>query len=204
MCPDDEMNTSPQDRTPDPGSTAEPGVPDSSRQTPPAFFNVRPSNPLEGPPSGGPSGETAESRPPARSLKEREVKVVNVFQAEERSEYTFVLLQDGRGRKLPIWIGQPEAVAIYIALQKEPQDFHRPLTHDLLKNVVEKLGGRIDRLTIDDMWQDTFYARLVLQVGDQWMDIDCRPSDGIAVALRARAPIYVAEEVLDACKIAEE
>ncbi|HET6385904.1 MAG TPA: bifunctional nuclease family protein [Armatimonadota bacterium] len=147
---------------------------------------------------------SAEGRPPARSLNEREVKVLNIFQYEERSDYTFVLLQDGRGRKLPIWIGQEQAQAIFIALRKEQYDFHRPLTHDLLKNVVEKLGGKIERLTIDDVWQDTFYARLVLILGDRTIDVDCRPSDGIALALRAQAPIYVADEVLDSCRLRDE
>lgn len=145
-----------------------------------------------------------EDRPPERSLHEREVKVLNVYQYEERSDLTFVLLQDGRGRKLPIFIGGAEALSIYIALQKENSNFHRPLTHDLLKNVVEKLGGKIERLTIDDMWQDTFYARLVINVDNKLIDVDCRPSDGIAVALRARAPIYVADEVIEACRLPEE
>jgi bifunctional DNase/RNase len=69
---------------------------------------------------------------------------------------------------------------------------------------VEKLGGKVERLTIDDMWQDTFYARLIVSVDGRWIDIDCRPSDGIAVALRAQAPIYVADEVLESCRLSEE
>ncbi|MCA1595169.1 MAG: DUF151 domain-containing protein [Chloroflexi bacterium] len=152
---------------------------------------------------GAQSRGVPEEQPPARSLNEREVKVVNVFQLEEK-EATFVLLQDGRGRRMPIWIGPHEAIAIYIALQKDQHNLHRPLTHDLLKNVIEKLDGKVERLTIDDIWQETYYARLVLNVGGRWVDIDCRPSDGIAIALRAQAPIYVAEEVLDTCKVGEE
>ena len=178
------------------GEGARPGMPFSGEPHPFAGKNPAEQTPSE--------ARHQEGRPPSRSLNEREVKVINVFQYEERADLTFVLLQDGRGRNLPIFIGQAEALAIFIALQKDNRDFHRPLTHDLLKNIVEKLGGKVERLTIDDMWQDTFYARLVINMNGEWVDVDCRPSDGIAVALRAQAPIYVADEVLDTCRLPED
>lgn len=189
---DPEAGEGKPDAAPEDDQPISPGAP-----TPPPEFIKEVDEPEETP---------AEERPPSRSTAEREVKVLNVYQYphDERQDLTFVLLQDGRGRKLPIFIGQPEALAIVIGLQKEQHDFHRPLTHDLLKNVVEKLGGKIDRLTIDDIWQDTFYARLVVAVGDHWIDVDCRPSDGIAVALRAQVPIYVSEQVLEDCHYREE
>jgi hypothetical protein len=200
MFPDDESDA--------PGSSGQEASPTGEgkgspdREECPPSRSQRPGK--EGAPGGDPDRSGGEERPPERSINEREVKVLNVFQYEDRSDLTFVLLQDGRGRKLPIFIGQAEALAIYIALQKENRDFHRPLTHDLLKSAIEKLGAKIERLTIDDMWQDTFYARLVLNRGGSWIDIDCRPSDGIAVALRAQAPIYVADEILDSCRLNEE
>jgi uncharacterized protein len=171
------------------------GVPGEGPPNPPNWDEtlIRPSD----------SGGGPEERPPARSLEEREVKVLNVFQ-EANGEHIFVLLRDGRGRILPILIGMDQAQAISIALHKEGNPIHRPLTHDLLKNIIEKLGARVERLTIDDMWQDTFYARLVLNVSGKIIDIDCRPTDGIAVALRTQAPIYVAEEVMESCRLPEE
>ena len=209
MCPDDqEMGggtpPSEQGRPPDPSRPETGGTGPAGEGLAGAGGRERREMTPSSMASGGSMDLPSEDRPPARPIQEREVKVLNIFQYEEKSEYTFVLLQDGRGRKLPIWIGPEQAQAIYIALRKEQYDFHRPLTHDLLKNIVEKLGGRIERLTIDDMWQDTFYARLVLNVGDRAVDIDCRPSDGIAVALRAQAPIYVSEEVLDSCRLQED
>ncbi|HEX2999233.1 MAG TPA: bifunctional nuclease family protein, partial [Armatimonadota bacterium] len=73
----------------------------------------------------------------------------------------------------------------------------RPMTHDLLKNIIERLGARVERLTIDDLWQETYYAKISLAVGDKIIDVDTRPSDGIALAMRADAPIYVSEAVLE-------
>jgi len=107
----------------------------------------------------------------------------------------FVLLRDHRDRSLPIWIGECEAVAIHLKL--EGRDMPRPMTHDLLLNIIRRLNAEVLHLTIDDLWQSTFYAKLVLQVGEEKIEIDCRPSDGIAIALRANAPIYVVDDVME-------
>lgn len=147
-------------------------------------------------PDDDPGGEPENGA--ARDLDEKAVTVVGVFEhtdpATPGSGQTFVLLQDDRARKVPIWIGKFEAVAISMALEGE--QFDRPLTHDLLRLVVERLGAEVDRIVIDDLWQDTFYAKLSLSRGETMVQIDCRPSDAIALAVRARAPIYVAEAVI--------
>lgn len=144
--------------------------------------------------------EELEKRPDRGEIRTREVKVVGVF--EDVPQNYFVLLRDNRDRQLPILIGQFEAHSIAIALHGDRP--MRPLTHDLLKNTVERLGAKIDSLTIDDLWHETYYAKLTLAVGDKVIDVDTRPSDGIAVVLRAQAPIYVAESVLEEIERHEE
>ncbi|MBN1439238.1 MAG: bifunctional nuclease family protein [Anaerolineales bacterium] len=107
-----------------------------------------------------------------------------------------VILREAEGERfLPIWIGQFEAEAIAMFLQEvEPA---RPMTHDLLKSVLGGLGARLERLEIHDLQDDVFYARLIVRIGEKQIEIDSRPSDGIAVAIRAHAPIFVAEEVME-------
>ena len=134
-----------------------------------------------------------EQRPDRGEVRPREVKVVGVFEYEAAHDY-FVLLRDSHGRQLPIQIGPFEAHSIYMVHRRTAP---RPLTHDLFKTVIERLGAKIDSLTIDDLFNATYYAKLALQVEEGISDIDTRPSDGIALALRAGAPIYVAETVLE-------
>ena len=152
--------------------------------------------------------EETENRSP-RVLHEKEVKVVNVFEgvvtgphaAPNTQTTTFVLLRDNRGRQLRIFVVRDVAYAISLAVTEESPD--RPYTHDLMRTMLERLGARVDRVIIDDLWQDTFYAKIYLQKtgATEVMEIDSRPSDAIAIALRFRAPIYVAEAVLEAGQI---
>jgi len=138
-----------------------------------------------------------ENRTP-RALNEKEVKVMGVYQHMEPGlqPQHFVLLRDNRGRKVPIWVGQFEAWSISYALEDATYD--RPLTHDLLKIMLDKIGAGVDRIIIDDLWQETFYAKITLiRPGGEYVDIDARPSDAIALALRVKAPIYMAESVLE-------
>jgi len=146
-------------------------------------------------------GELENVRP--RKLFEKEVKVVSVYEqvAYAQRNY-FVLLRDNYNREFRIYVGQPEAMSISMAT--EGQTFVRPLTHDLLKSVVERLGWRVERVTVDDLYNDTFYAKLTLTNDQTTIDIDCRPSDAIALAVRTRAPIYVAEDVIVAASRTEE
>ncbi|HEU4752171.1 MAG TPA: bifunctional nuclease family protein [Armatimonadota bacterium] len=128
-----------------------------------------------------------------RELNEKEVKVVGVYQ--HPSGGAFVLLRDSRGRNLPIWIGEPEAVSISLAI--ESSGTPRPMTHDLTKILVERLGGTIEFILVDDLHNNVYYAKIVLQQNGKPLEVDCRPSDAIALALRFRAPIYVADDVLE-------
>jgi uncharacterized protein len=110
-----------------------------------------------------------------------------------------VLLRDVRqDRVLPIWVGPVEANAI--ALQIENVTTPRPMTHDLLMRLLQELGARLDRVVISDLRESTFFAYLELRRGTDPLLIDARPSDAIALALRAGAPIFVAESVLENAK----
>jgi hypothetical protein len=105
-----------------------------------------------------------------------------------------ILRETGGNRFLPIWIGQFEAEAIAMFLQEV--EAVRPMTHDLLKSVLGGLGATLERLEIHDLRDDVFYARLIIRSGKDRIEVDSRPSDGIALAVRAHAAIYVAEEVM--------
>ncbi|PKO23955.1 MAG: hypothetical protein CVU38_01385 [Chloroflexi bacterium HGW-Chloroflexi-1] len=119
------------------------------------------------------------------------------------SQHRIVILKDMHSpRFLPIWIGPFEADAITIELQG--LKVARPLTHDLLQAMIEKLGAEVEQVAITDLRNDTFYARITLYVKGRQMDVDSRPSDAIALAVRARVPIYVSEEVLDQAGITPE
>ena len=96
---------------------------------------------------------------------------------------------------LPIWIGPAEADAIAIKLQGVTPP--RPLTHDLLETSITSLGATVNSIIITDMQNDTFYAKLILDVNGERLELDSRPSDAMAVAIRAEAPIYADESVLD-------
>lgn len=98
-------------------------------------------------------------------------------------------------RYLFIWIAHAEAYAIAIELQGTTSP--RPLTHDLLKNVVHELGGKFTSIVISDLIDDIFYARIVMDVAGRHVEIDARPSDAIALAVRAKASIYVDDSVLE-------
>ncbi|TMC21580.1 MAG: bifunctional nuclease family protein [Chloroflexi bacterium] len=98
-------------------------------------------------------------------------------------------------RYLLIWIANAEAYAIAVELQGTNSP--RPLTHDLLKNVIGELGAKIVSIVISDLVDEIFYARLILDVAGRHVEIDSRPSDAIALAVRARTPIYVEDSVLE-------
>ena len=98
-------------------------------------------------------------------------------------------------RYLPIWIGPSEADAIAVKLQGV--NVPRPLTHDLLHSVIDTLGATINSIIVSDLKNDTFYAKILLNVDGGQMEIDSRPSDALALAVRAEVPIYAEEAVLD-------
>jgi bifunctional DNase/RNase len=113
-----------------------------------------------------------------------------------------VVLRDLEGQRvLPIWVGVFEANAI--AVQIENVTLPRPMTHDLLRNVIADLHGEIERIVVSDLRDNTFFAIIQLQVRGERVAIDARPSDAIALALRAHAPIFVEEHVIDHARQSE-
>lgn len=112
------------------------------------------------------------------------------------SQHRIVILKDSRSaRYLPIWIGPYEAEAITVSLQQ--MEVARPLTHDLLRNMLQSLGAEVQRVNITELKEDVFYARIVLSVNGEEVEIDSRPSDALALAVRAHVPIYVEESVME-------
>ncbi|HXH05649.1 MAG TPA: bifunctional nuclease family protein [Vicinamibacterales bacterium] len=110
-----------------------------------------------------------------------------------------IILRDKEGQRvLPIWVGVFEANAI--ALQIENVTTPRPMTHDLLRNVIEDLKASVQKIVVCDLRENTFYALIYLTTHGETVAIDARPSDAIALALRARAPIYVEERVIDSAR----
>jgi len=110
-----------------------------------------------------------------------------------------IVLRDEAGdRMLPIWVGIFEANAI--ALQIENVATPRPMTHDLLRNVIEDLDGAVQKVVVSELKENTFFAVIHLDVRGDVVLIDARPSDAIALALRTKAPIYVEEDVIDNAK----
>lgn len=119
------------------------------------------------------------------------------------SQHRIVVLKDtGSTRFLPIWIGPFEADAITIELQNV--EVARPLTHDLLKATIEQLGAEILEVSITDLRNDTFYAEIALSLDGRRLAVDARPSDAIALAVRARVPVYVSGEVMEQAGITPE
>ena len=111
-----------------------------------------------------------------------------------------VILKDKESdRYLPIWIGPAEADAIAVKLQD--LSVPRPLTHDLLLTVLEALGGAVKHILVDNLENDTFYAKIAIDLGGEIKEIDSRPSDAMALAVRTQAPIYATEEVMEKAAI---
>jgi bifunctional DNase/RNase len=106
-----------------------------------------------------------------------------------------VILKDMDGKRfLPILIGPFEATAIALALEGAPVP--RPLTHDLMRTVFETLDARLEQVVIHDIRESTFFAKLIVRTNGELQEIDARPSDGIALALRMSAPIYVSDKIV--------
>ena len=128
---------------------------------------------------------------------------IHSISLDARTNSPVVLLRDESGeddRVLPIWIGHAEAMAILLRLQDVESP--RPLTHDLLKSVLETLGLMVERVEITRLDAGTFYAALVLRGEDRRMAVDARPSDSMALAVRTGSPIYVADEVWEQAALA--
>ena len=119
------------------------------------------------------------------------------------SQHRVVMLRDADGeRQLPIWIGPCEAEAITIELQDN--EIARPLTHDLLKNVIAEMGGTVSHILINALRDSVYYARLLIDTNGEIREIDCRPSDAIALAVRVKVPIFIDDAVMDEAGILPE
>lgn len=111
-----------------------------------------------------------------------------------------VLMDEAGGRYLPIQIGRAEASAIVLKLMRA--DTPRPLTHDLICSIVNTLGGRISKVLISHAVARTYYARIIIDAAGRHLEVDSRPSDAIAIALRAEVPIFVSEHLLNQAIVA--
>jgi bifunctional DNase/RNase len=115
---------------------------------------------------------------------------------DPRSNMYILLLKEVNGNKtLPIWIGKPEADSIALALGKV--ETPRPLTHDLIKNIVEDLKLKITKIIVTEILDNTYYALLCIENGKHETFVDSRPSDAVAVALRVKAPIFVEDTIIE-------
>jgi len=130
-----------------------------------------------------------------------EVGVARLGLDSVSNSYVVILQEKGGARLLPIWIGQPEAESIVMELNKVKPP--RPLTHDLCKRLITGLGATLTRIQITKVQENTYYAELHLQLGDEVVHVDARPSDSIAIALRCAAPIFAQESLLTAVAVEE-
>jgi len=127
----------------------------------------------------------------------KEAKIFSLAMISDSGQYLVTLEETSGTRLLPIWIGPAEGMAIAAALQN--QSFPRPLTHDLIAGIINELGAKVEQVIITDLKDDTFFASLVLSLRGQVYNIDARPSDSIAIALRCNAGIFIDQQVFDKC-----
>ena len=123
-----------------------------------------------------------------------EVELFQVIITEGSPTQVIVLKERGGDRYFPIFIGYNEAMAIDRKLND--RQIPRPMTHDLLHNIIEQMGGKLSRIVVNDLVEDTYYAVLEIQRGEQIVEVDSRPSDAIALAVRTTVPIFVEDKVL--------
>ena len=125
----------------------------------------------------------------------REMSIDSIRVSLQNYQRVVILKDKDSDRYLPIWIGANEADAIAVKLQEV--SVPRPLTHDLLESVIQSLGAQVNHILVSDLSDDTFYAKIVLQRDGSQTEIDSRPSDAIALAVRTQAPIFAADSVID-------
>jgi len=133
-----------------------------------------------------------------------EMELVSVEAPERPTRTPVVILREmsGQRRLLPIFIGVPEAQAIALSMQNI--ETPRPMTHDLLKNVLDELGAQVERIVVTELREGTFFAEIVVNSQGEVRSVSSRPSDAIALAVRIGSPIFAAEDVLDAAGLVEQ
>ncbi len=129
----------------------------------------------------------------------KEVKIFSLIFIPLVGQCVVILEEVGGTRLVPIWIGVSEGNAIATRLQKK--SFLRPMTHDLLANLIESTQMKVERITISDLRENTYYATIELKMGERQYKIDSRPSDSLALAVRTNAPIMIEDKVLDNCPL---
>lgn len=128
---------------------------------------------------------------------------VNGLTLDPATKTPIVVLRDDDNKiNLPIWIGLLEATAI--ATELENIEMARPMTHDLLQTIIGDLAGSVEAVEVSDLKDNTFYATIHLKAGDRELTVDSRPSDALALAIRAKCPIYVAKKVLEQSSILQQ
>ena len=123
------------------------------------------------------------------------VKIAGIA-LDPMSNTPIILLKEVEGNDaVPIWIGLMEASAI--ATKLEDIDLPRPMTHDLLKNIIEAFNAKVERVVVTDLRENTYYAEITIQIGERILEVDSRPSDAIALALRTESPIFIHRRVIE-------
>lgn len=129
--------------------------------------------------------------------------VIDSIRVNLMSQQRIIILREKNSeRYLPIWIGVFEAESIALALQEV--EIARPLTHDLMRNLLRELGARVIRVEVVDLNNDTYYGNIVLEAPGEVLNIDARPSDALALAVRTHVPIFVARKVFETAGITPE
>lgn len=129
----------------------------------------------------------------------KSAKIYSLILIPPLGQYVVTLEEAGGSRLIPIWIGANEGNSIAMILQGEK--FHRPLTHDLMTNILKDLGAEVERIIISDLRDNAYFAVIVLKHKDGVLSIDARPSDAIALAVRTNSPIFIDEKVLSLCPV---
>ena len=127
----------------------------------------------------------------------KEAKISSIVSLYPLPQYVVVLEDVEKTKLIPIWIGVNEGNAIALGMQGEK--FPRPLTHDLMINVLKELGAKIEKIVVSDLRENSYYAIIYISVGGKTYEIDARPSDSLALAVRAHCPIFIDQKVLDKC-----
>jgi len=130
---------------------------------------------------------------------EIEVRIRGLMMDPSTSMPVVVLKEVGADAVIPIWVGLFEANSIAIEIEKSAPP--RPFTHDLIKRLIDYLNGRLERVVITEVKDDTFYALLWIQQGSEMVSVDVRPSDALALAMRTDCPIYVTEQVMQKARL---
>src|SRR5213083_86178 len=141
----------------------------------------------------------ARKPPEGREITLQQMQIYGVsFDMVGKQPIVLLKTVDGN-RFLPIWIGHPEAAAILMKLQGASTP--RPMTHDLLSDLLDQLEAKCERVAVTELRDNTFYASITISVNGSEMEIDSRPSDAIALAVRTQAPIFAADDVVDEASI---